>query len=330
MAGNRRFGLYFAWSRPGEAGKTPGAASGLLKVLNNRYPTLFEFRRALLHERSEWAVSEQLGQETDQSITGFLDHVVLSDFRAFEDAIREQTGQEVGVVQRVEGSGPKQLDDSFFSTIDTLIVVSLDHLRTRQVATPGELEAFRAFLQREGSCAVVCPHHDIGTNGQLPDQQVEYFHHGDATIPPQQRIGGFARSLLGGLGLEVENRFGLNPAAQPDGEPEALTLFRDHDADGVLTGVRTFNIHPHLPHLHVGPGSAKSVDILARQKINPDPNRPHPFREEGHAEFNALLRCRPEGIAGSLYVCDATLWSSAFRGLDSLRAFWANLARLRL
>lgn len=328
MSANRRFGLYFAWSRPDEAGDSPAATTALLRVLNNRYPTLFEFRRALLNERAEWDLSEKLGQEADQSITGFLDHVILPDFKAFEDSVREITGNEVAVIQRVGSRAPTQLDDAFFAGIDTLIVVSLDHIRTRQSATPGEVEAFRAFLKREGSCAVVCPHHDIGTSGRLPDEQVEYFHHRDATIPPQQQIGGFARSLLGGLGIDVENRYGLNPAALPDGEPEGLTLFRDLDAEGILEGVRTFNSHPHLPHLAVGPGSLGSVDVLARQRINPDPGRPHPFREAGNTEFNALLHCRPDGIAGSLYVGDATLWSSAFRGLEGLRAFWANLARL--
>jgi hypothetical protein len=57
-----------------------------------------------------------------------------------------------------------------------------------------------------------------------------------------------------------------------------------------------------LPHLFVGPGSKGLVDVLARQKINPDPGRPHPFRDASNAEFNALLICRPEGIAGSPYL----------------------------
>ena len=45
----------------------------------------------------------------------------------------------------------------------------------------------------------------------------DFLHHGDKTIPPQQRFGGFARSHLAGLGVPVENRFGLHPAARPGG-----------------------------------------------------------------------------------------------------------------
>ena len=38
--------------------------------------------------------------------------------------------------------------------------------------------------------------------------------------------------------------------------------------------------------------------------------------------------CKP--VAGKLFVCDATLWSSAFGGLGSLQNLWRNLARLPL
>lgn len=123
MAG-RRFGLYFAWSRPKEIGAELG-------VLENRYPTLFEFRRAV------WPLFERLREpaQYDQGLAGFLDHVILPDFEVFRRTIREETGNEVPIIQREGSAPPAQLDDTFFRGIDTLIIVSLDHFRTAQAAT---------------------------------------------------------------------------------------------------------------------------------------------------------------------------------------------------
>jgi hypothetical protein len=41
---------------------------------------------------------------------------------------------------------------------------------------------------------------------------MEHLHHGDALVPRQQRFGAYARSLMKGLGIPVENRWGLRPA----------------------------------------------------------------------------------------------------------------------
>ena len=40
---------------------------------------------------------------------------------------------------------------------------------------------------------------------------MEYAHHGDALVPRQQRFGKYTRSLMKGLGVPVENRYGLRP-----------------------------------------------------------------------------------------------------------------------
>jgi hypothetical protein len=327
MAG-RRFAVYFAWNRPAEYATPPGVEhSTPLGVLENRYPTLFEFRRAL------WPEFEHLKDPTrfNQSIAGFFDHVILPDFEMFRRAIREETGNEVAVIQRDTGAPPpRHLDDDFFKDLDTLIVVSLDHDRTDQVASDAEIEAIRAFLSRDGRCVVICPHHDIGSEDQLEAQRVEHAHHGDGTIPGRQRLGGFARSLLAGLGVPVRNQFGLNPARQPDGSPALLAVAQDLPWAGVLLkGVPTFNLHPHLPHLTVAAEYRERVDVLARQPINPLAPR-HPFTDAGNRYFDALLRVRPPGVAGLVLVGDATLWSSAFLGLSSLQAFWRNLARVPL
>jgi hypothetical protein len=55
---------------------------------------------------------------------------------------------------------------------------------------------------------------------------------------------------------------------------------------------------------------------------------PHPFVEQGRKTFNALLQSKPNVFGGRLLICDATIWSSAAGGLDSLRQFWTNVTRL--
>jgi hypothetical protein len=324
----RRFGLYFAWSRPKEIGAD-------LRVLDNRYPTLFEFRRML------WPEFEQLRdvQRFSQGIDGFLDHVILADFRHFQQIIRQETGNDVLLIQR-EGDRPQtgHLDESLLQSVDTLIIISLDHLRgpapgRQQVAAQGEIELVRNFLAHENNCVVLCPHHDIGGSVIVPgddvlqSQEVEYRHHGDPTIPPQQRFGGFCLSLAEALGLPFTNLYGLNPAKAPDGSPAPLEIRNDLDRNLLLRGVKTFNLHPHLPHLSL-PGRDETMDVLALQLINAAAP-PHPFVLAGNRAFNALLQARPNVFAGTLLVCDATIWSSAFQGLESLETFWRNLAALR-
>jgi len=323
----RRFGLYFAWSRPREIGAPLGA-------LDNRFPTLAEFRRAL------WPFLDraiETAQYDKQDIAGFLDHVILFDFEHFENVIKEVTGQAVSRIQREDDQPPvKELDDTFLSHIDTLIVVSLDHYKTEQRASAAEIDAVAHFLQRDNATLVVCPHHDIGAaasqtaggTSALKDRREEFFHHLDGLVPSQQRIGGFARSLLQGLGFPIENRWGLNPAADTDRTPAPLRLYPDLDTLQVLRGVKTFNLHPHLPHLHVPASMSGSVRVLARQQINPAA-KPHPFVRAGSQYFNAFLWIPPEGSrAGNIFVCDATLWSAAFEGVSSLQSLWENLARL--
>ena len=315
----RRFALYFSWSRPDEIGADVG-------VLPNRYPTLFEFRRAIW-PLYEWASDPR---HYRQDVAGFLDHVVLFDFKQFDRAISEATGHPVSLIQRVDDKPPvQQLDDDFLRDVDTLIVVSLDHMITEQRPTEGEVQAVQHFLEREEACLVVCPHHDVGVREDVASQEEEFRHHGDGLVPSQQRIGGFGRSLLQSLGLPVENRYGLSPGRRPeDNSPAPLRVAPDLDELGILKGVETFNLHPHLPHLDVAPSLLGAARVLARQPINPDAAR-HPFVEAGNRTFNALVWIAPEGSrAGNIFVCDATLWSSAFGGVQSLQNFWSNLARL--
>jgi hypothetical protein len=315
----RRFALYFAWSRPQEIGAELGQ-------LENRFPTLFEFRRALW-PRYEWARDPA---QYRQDISGFLDHVILRDFQRSGQVILEAAGQPVTVMQRVEDGPPiREIDEDWLADIDTLIVISLDHFRTKQQATPGEMEALQHFLARENACLVVCPHHDIGAEEEQSSQEIEFLHHGDRIVPAQQRFSSFARSLLAALGFPIENRYGLSPARSvTDNGPAPLLRLEDMDELKVLQGVNTFNLHPHLPHLHVPGALDSSVRVLARQLINPQAPR-HPFVDAGNRYLNALVWIPPEGSrAGHVFVGDATLFTSAFGGLQSLETFWRNLAYL--
>ena len=317
MAG-RRFALYFSWSRAGEIGAP-------LHVLDNRFPALFEFRRAI------WPHYEHASnpEKYKQDISGFLDDVILFDFQEFRKVIEGKTGKLPEVIQREGAEGQRPLSDELLQSFDTLIVVSLDHFRTSQEAQPAEVEALQRFLSRPESCLVICPHHDVGATGNLPDQVVEHNHHGDLLVPAQQRLGGYARSILKGLGLPVENRFGLNPEKSGN-NPAPLTISQDADELHILEGVTTFNAHPHLPHLEFAPNLNSKIRVLARQSINSAPSQ-HPFVQQGNHLFNALLWAPPhEDRAGNLFVCDATLWSSAFGGKESLIKFWSNLADLPL
>jgi hypothetical protein len=316
----RRVVLYYAWSRPGEV-EAP------LEVIENRFPSLFESRR-MLYPRFE-AFSDPA--RFDQSIGGFLDHIMKQNFTAFVEQTGAQTGHRVVEVERVADNGARtELDAALLDAADTLVVISFDSLRTHQDASGAEVEAVRRFLAHPDHLAFICPHHDIGDVPDLPHdeklerQTADFLHHGDKTIPPQQRFGGFARSLLAGLGVPVENRFGLRPAAQADGSPAPIEVERVLDRLHLLQGVGTFNLHPHLPQLERLGDAVASLDVLVRQKIDLMAP-PHPFTRNGRATFDALLQSRPDAFAGSLLVADATLWSSTAGGVESLRRFWTNV-----
>ncbi|WP_420995042.1 hypothetical protein ACKI2N_007825 [Cupriavidus sp. 30B13] len=316
--------VYYAWSRPGESGAP-------LHVIEDRFPALFESRRMGFPRFHEFSDPRRF----DQGIAGFLDHIMKHNFTAFVELAATLTGQRVTEAERVLDDGtPRLLDAQLLGGIDTLIVISFDSLRTAQTAQGAEIEAVRAFLAHPDHLAFVCPHHDIGDvaglpeDERLPRQIAEFAHHGDKTIPPSQRFGGFARSLLAGLGVPVENRYGLRPAAAPDGSAAPIEAEASLDRSGLLRRVSTFNLHPHLPQLERLGEAAGKLDVLARQRI--DRAAPaHPFAQQ-RATFDALLQSRPDTFAGTLLVSDATLWSSTAGGVESLRELWTNVVQRAL
>lgn len=317
----RKVLLYFAWSRPAEI-------DAPLTVIDDRFPAIFELRR-LFYPKFETLSDPAI----DQGIGGFLDHVQKPNFAAFVDQAAALSGHPVIQIERIDDNGVRRpLDDALISGFDTIVVISFDSLRTQQAAGSAEIGAVHRFLSNPDHLIVVCPHHDIGVSSEpteqarLAQQTADHFHHGDRAIPPRQGFGGFARTLLSGLGVPVENRFGLRPATAADGTPGPIDVERSLDRLGLLKGVQTFNLHPHLPQLERMGECATRLDVLVRQPIDLAAP-PHPFTQDGRHSFDALLQSRPETFTGTLLVSDTTLWSSTAGGEDSLRRLWSNLLR---
>lgn len=315
--------VYYAWSRPEEVGAP-------LAVIDNRFPALFESRRMLYPRLAELSDPAAV----DQGIGGFLDHIMRPNFSAFVAHVQAQTGRAVRELERNDGTGVVALDAALLDGVDTLIVISFDSVRTGQWPHPDEVEAVRRFLGDADHLVAVCPHHDIGSvpdsahTQTLARQTAEFLHHGDRTIPPQQRFGGYACALLAALGVPVVNRFGLRPAAAADGAPAPILAVHGADRLGLLSQVPTFNLHPHLPHFECLEGGQAQMEVLAQQPLDLGAP-PHPFARDGRTCFDALLQSRPGTFAGTLLVGDATLWSSTAGGVESLRQLWSNVVGRR-
>jgi hypothetical protein len=313
----RRIALYFAWDRAAEA-------AAPLTVLNDRFPALFEVRRLF------WPRYETLGHDAipEQGIAGFIDHIFLPNFRLFAELSENWTQQPVRVVHRRSNAAPALLDRQLLQACDTLIVISFDTRYSRQEATPAEVTAVREFLAQPDHTVFVCPHHDIGDEGDRPEplelQKAEFEHHGDKAIPGQQRFGHFALSLMRSLGIPIRNRFGFRPAVTADGHPMPFVRANPARA-GLLADLSTLNLHPHLPHFERLEQSADLLEVVVRQRI--DEHAPsHPFAPASR-EFDSVLQSRGGLFEGTLFVTDATLWNAASGGLDELQKLWRNVAR---
>jgi hypothetical protein len=318
--GKRRFSIYWTWSYPWEANRD-------VTELDNRFSTMTEVRRVTWPDYESMAYSEKMFL---QGIAGTLELFHLSLLR-FQSLVGETTEHPVAVYQRIDQAGQKQpIDEALLEDTDTLMVFGLDHMVTEQEATPEEIEAIRQFLEREGTCLVLGPHHDVGVSSDFKVRAMEYAHHGDPLVPSQQRFGKYTRSLMRGLGTPVENRWGLRPAViKGTNQTAPLTTMRDLDARGWLNEVTTFNFHPHLPHYAQTTEDSKSIHVLARQPI--DMSRPHPFIEAGNREFNMLLWMPPVGNrAGDIVFADSTIFTTLFGATESLQNFWKNLAKTPL
>jgi hypothetical protein len=314
--GKRRFSVYWTWSYPWEANRDT-------TELDNRFSTMTEVRRVGWPNFESVEYSERMFL---QGIAGTLELFHLSLVR-FQNTVGEATGQPVAVYQRIDQAGQRlPIDERILADTDTLMVFGLDHIVTEQEASPEEIESIRNFLKREGTCVILGPHHDVGVSGDLKERAMEYAHHGDPLVPRQQRFGKYTRSLMKGLGVPVENRYGLRPATHPGTTRTVpLSLTSDLDSRGWLTDVNTFVFHMHLPHYAVTTEEPGAIHVLARQPI--DTSKPHPFTEAGNREFNMFLWMPPKGErAGDILLADSTIFTTLFGGDESLTRFWTNLA----
>src|SRR5712672_218659 len=310
--GKRRISIYWTWSYPWETNRDTAE-------LDNRFSTMTEVRRVAwpAYEGTEWDEKHFL-----QGIAGTLELFHRSTL-AFQKVVGESTGHSVAVFQRIDQAGYKlPIDDRILADTDTLMVFGLDHLLSEQEAAPEESSAIQEWRQREGTCLLLAPHHDVGFTDDFAQRQVEYQHHGDPLVPRQQRFSQYARSLMKALEVPVHNTWGLRPAVVEGTKQIApLTAVRDLDDASLLDNVTTFNFHPHLPHYELTAPESDSVRVLGRQRI--DPNRPHPFTAAGNTEFNALIWMPPSGWhAGDIVLVDSTNFITLFAGTDSLENFW--------
>jgi hypothetical protein len=317
--GKRRFSVYWTWSYPWEANRNTAE-------LDNRFSTITEVRRGAWPAYESVEFSEKMFL---QGIAGTLELFHLSIVR-FQQVIESVTDQPVSVYQRIDQAGQRlPIDERILNDTDTMMVFGLDHLITEQEADPEEIEALKNFLKREGTCLILGPHHDVGFSENLDQRQMEYKHHGDPLVPRQQRFGKYTRSLMKGLGVPVENQFGLRPATIEGSKNQLVPLKVDKDLDkkGLLNGVSTFNFHMHLPHYAVTSTDPNLIHVLARQPI--DMRHPHPFVEAGNTEFNMFLWMPPkDDRAGDILLADSTIFTTLFGGDESLERFWKNLAML--
>jgi hypothetical protein len=318
-SGKRRLSIYWTWSYAFEAQRDPAD-------LDNRFSTMTEVRTVLwpAYEKPEWSAAQ-----FPQGIAGTLElfHRSTVDFQRLAG---EVTGHPVAVFQRVDQAGFwLPIDERILADTDTLLVFGLDHLQCGDEVTAEEVAAIRKWLEREGTCLLLAPHHDVGFTDDLKQRQMEYLHHGDELVPRQQRFTHYVRSLMTALGVQVQNVWGLCPARIADTREIApLTTFRDLDQLGLLRDVTALSFHRHLPHYEITGKDGNVIRLLARQPIERE--RPHPFTAAGNTEFNCLLWIPPEKQrAGDIVFVDSTHFTTLFGATESVKNFWRNIAAMR-
>ena len=103
-----------------------------------------------------------------QGIAGTLELFHRSTM-PFQIVAGEATGHPVAVFQRIDQAGRQlPIDERVLADTDTLLMFGLDHVLGQQEAAPEEIDAIRQWLQREGTCLLLAPHHDVGCDRRLP------------------------------------------------------------------------------------------------------------------------------------------------------------------
>lgn len=215
--GRRRISIYWAWSYPWEAGRDPAD-------IENRFSTMTEVRQVAwpAYEKAEHGPAHFI-----QGIAGTLELFHRSTM-PFQIVAGEATGHPVAVFQRIDQAGRRlPIDERVLADTDTLLIFGLDHVLSQQEAAPEEIDAIRQWLQREGTCLLLAPHHDVGATDDFEQRQVEFEHHGDPLVPRQQRFSQYTRSLMKALDVPVINKWGSHrPRHQRHSPPDRLPRSR--------------------------------------------------------------------------------------------------------
>jgi len=134
----RSLAFYYAWNRVDEC-------DAPLSVIENQFPALFEARRMLYPRLEELADPLRF----DQGIAGVIDHSVKKNFVAFIEQASAESGHCVLEIERGGHDGRQiGLDSGLLETIDTLIIIGFDSMRTAQRASDAEVATVRSFLDR--------------------------------------------------------------------------------------------------------------------------------------------------------------------------------------
>ena len=182
--------IYWTWSYPWEAQRDPAA-------MENRFSTMTEVRNVALARLRDAGV--QRGAASCRASP-----VRWSCSTAPRSASRRSPARPPATRSRCSSASTRRaitlpIDERILADTDTLMVFGLDHLPSEQEAAPEEIAAIREWLEREGTCLLLAPHHDVGFTDDLKQRQVEYQHHGDALVPRQQRFSAYTRSLMKAL-----------------------------------------------------------------------------------------------------------------------------------
>jgi len=95
----------------------------------------------------------------------------------FQVVAGEATGHPVAVFQRIDQAGRQlPIDERVLADTDTLLIFGLDHVLDQQEAAPEEVDAIRRWLQREGTCLLLAPHHGVGDTDDYKQRQIEFEH----------------------------------------------------------------------------------------------------------------------------------------------------------
>ena len=151
--GRRRVSVYIAWSYPGEANRDP-------TVLDNRFSTMTEVRRVFwpAYEAPQWADPSRF----QQGIAGSLELFFWAWVKFQRRRRRGHRARGPDVPARRPGglrAPARRARSRRHRHAVRLRSRSPGH---RAGAAPEEIEAVREFLEREGTCLVIGPHHDVG------------------------------------------------------------------------------------------------------------------------------------------------------------------------